>query len=107
MTGKERILLAITIIGFIVPNAMVIAWTAENGWDPGGYFEAWVGSLPSAQLTADLVIVFLAFLVMLEWEGRRKGMRLWWVPIPASLLIGICFGFPLFLLMRERAARPA
>jgi hypothetical protein len=37
-------------------------------------------------------------------------MRTWWIPIPASALVGLCFAVPLFLLMRERAVgerRPA
>jgi hypothetical protein len=39
-------------------------------------------------------------------------MRSWWVPVPASLLVGLCFAVPLFLLLRERqgsslAGRPA
>ena len=30
-------------------------------------------------------------------------MRSWWVLVPASLLVGLCFAVPLFLLLRERA----
>jgi putative Ca2+/H+ antiporter (TMEM165/GDT1 family) len=105
MTGRERILLALTVVGFAVPNAMVIAFVVQHGLDVGGYFEAWVESLPAAQLTLDLIIAFVAFALWSVWEGRRLGMRAWWVAIPASLLVGVCFGIPLFLLLRERAVR--
>ena len=102
MTTRERILLGLTAVGFLVPNTMVAVFLIENGVDVGGYAEEWFDSLPSAQLTADLVIAAVAFLLWAAWEGRRLGMRTWWVPIPASLFVGLCFGLPLFLLMRER-----
>ncbi len=105
MTARERALLAFTIVGFLVPNTMVIAFVVQNGVDIGGYFGHWAESLPAAQLAADLSISFLAFALWAAWEGRRLGMRTWWVPIPASALVGLCFGLPLFLLLRERAVR--
>jgi ABC-type transport system involved in cytochrome c biogenesis permease subunit len=105
VTGRERALLALTIVGFLVPNAMVITFVAEHGIDVGGYFREWVESLPAAQLAADVGIAFVAFALWAAWEGRRIGMRTWWLPIPASLLVGLCFGLPLFLLLRERSLR--
>jgi Terpene cyclase DEP1 len=105
VTTRERILLALTVVGFIVPNTMVIAFIAEHGLDACEYVEAWFDSLPAAQLAADLVIAFVAFAIWAAWEGRRLEMRSWWVPIPASLFVGLCFGLPLFLLLRERAVR--
>jgi hypothetical protein len=103
MSSRQRVLLALTILGFLVPNTMVVAYLVDSGGDVGGYLDHWFESLPAAQLLADLVIAFVAFGLWAAWEGRRLGMRTWWVPIPASLLVGLCFGLPLFLLLRERA----
>ena len=103
MTARERILLALTVVGFLVPNTMVAIFLIDHGLDLAGYFEHWFESLPAAQLVADLVIAFVAFALWSAWEGRRIGMRSWWVTIPASLLVGLCFALPLFLFMRERA----
>jgi hypothetical protein len=38
-----------------------------------------------------------------SWDGPRSGVRHWWMIIPASALVGICFGLPLYLYMREKA----
>jgi uncharacterized protein DUF2834 len=103
MTSRERALLGLTIVGFVVPNTMVIAFVIEHGLDVSGYFNDWVQTLPAAQLAADVSIAFLAFALWSAWEGRRIGMRTWWLPIPASALVGLCFALPLFLLLRERA----
>ena len=102
MTSLQRALLALTVVGFLVPNTMLAVFIAEHGVDPGGYLGEWFESLPAAQLAADVGIAFVAFALWAAWEGRRIGMSTWWVPIPASLLVGLCFALPLFLLLRER-----
>ena len=103
----ERLLLVLTVIGFIVPNVLLGIYLADEGLDVGGYFSLWTDSTPSTQLMLDLVIAALAFFVWAALEGPRSGIRRWWVVYPASLLVGLCFGLPLFLLMRERALRGA
>ena len=103
MTTRERILLGLSIVGFVVPNTMLAIYVIDHG--TGGYFDHWFDSLPAAQLAADLGIAAIAFLLWAAWEGRRLGMRTWWVPIPASAFVGLCFGLPLFLLLRERVVR--
>jgi putative Ca2+/H+ antiporter (TMEM165/GDT1 family) len=105
MTPRERVLLALTVVGFLVPNTMVTIFFVNHGIDLSGYFSHWEESLPAAQLAADVGISFLAFALWAAWEGRRIGMRTWWLPIPASALVGLCFALPLFLLLHERATR--
>jgi len=107
MTWRERTLLALAVVGFLVPNTMIAIFMIEHGVDVSAYFGDWVQSLPAAQLAADLGIAFIAFSLWAAWDGRRLGMRSWWVPIPASLLVGVCFAVPLFLFLRERAVGAA
>ena len=109
MITREKLLLALTVAGFLVPNAMVAVFVAEHGLDIGRYLGDWFETLPAAQLAADLTIVFLAFVAWASWDGPRSGVRRWWVTIPASLLVGVCFAVPLYLLLRERvtAAQPS
>jgi hypothetical protein len=103
----ERLLLILTIVGFIVPNVLLGIFIADEGFDVSGYFSLWTDSTPSTQLTLDLVIAGLAFFVWAAHDGPRAGIERWWLCIPASLLVGLCFGLPLYLLMRERAAAAA
>ncbi len=99
----ERWLLVLTVLGFVVPNVFVGAYLAGEGLDIGGYFSLWTASVPSTQLLLDLVIATSAFFIWAAVEGPRAEVKRWWLCIPASLLVGVCFGLPLFLLMRERA----
>lgn len=107
MRPREGILVALAILGFAIPNALSVAFVVEHGLDLSAYFAAWVASIPAAQLASDLTIAFIAFALWAAWEGRRLRMRSWWLPIPTSLFVGLCFSIPLFLLLRERTIRQA
>lgn len=100
---RERLLLVLTVLGFVVPNVCLVIFFADEGFDLSGYFSLWTASTPSTQLLLDLTIAALAFFVWAAVEGPRAKIKRWWVCIPATFLVGLCFGLPLFLLMRERA----
>ncbi len=102
---KERLLLALTAAGFVVPNVCLGIFFAEEGFDLSGYFSLWTASTPSTQLLLDLTIASLAFFAWAAVEGPRARIKRWWICFPATLLVGLCFGLPLFLLMRERTLR--
>jgi hypothetical protein len=101
-TTRTNVLLALTVIGFVVPNVMVGIYIADEGLDLGTYFSLWFDSTPSTQLVLDLAIVCAAFFTFAAFDGPRTGVRRWWWCIPATLLVGACFGVPLYLYMRER-----
>jgi hypothetical protein len=105
MNRRERILLTLTIVAFVVPNVMVVLFTVRHGLTIEGYLRHWGESLPAAQLAVDVGIIFVTFALWAAWEGKRLGIRSWSVTVPASLLVGVCFAVPLFLLLRERAVR--
>jgi hypothetical protein len=102
-SATERLLLVLTGIGFVVPNVCVGLFLADEGLDIGGYFSLWFASTPSTQLVLDLAIAAIAFFVWAAAEARRTPIPRWWLCIPATFLVGLCFGLPLFLWMRERA----
>jgi hypothetical protein len=107
MFTRIRLLELLALVGFLAPNTMVVVFFAEHGFDLGRYFGDWWATLPSAQLLVDLVICSVAFIGWSAWDGPREGVRAWWVTIPATLLVGICFAVPLYLLLRERTLHTA
>ncbi len=104
--SARRTLLILTVVGFVVPNVMLGFYIAQEGLDVAGYFSLWTDSTPSIQLVLDLAIACAALFTWAAVEGPRAGVRRWWLCIPAPLLVGLCFGLPLFLYMREKAMRP-
>ena len=91
------------VVGFVMPNTMVVVFLSEHGFVLGRYLGNWFGTLPSAQLIVDLAICGVAFVAWSAVDGPRSGVRRWWVTIPATLLVGLCFAIPLYLVLRERA----
>ncbi|HVY77110.1 MAG TPA: DUF2834 domain-containing protein [Solirubrobacterales bacterium] len=99
----ERLLLALMLVGLVVPDLCVALFLADEGLAIGGYFSLWFASVPSTQLVLDLLIASLALFVWAAAEARRTEIAGWWLCVPATLGVGLCFGLPLFLWMRERA----
>ncbi|HET8566665.1 MAG TPA: DUF2834 domain-containing protein [Solirubrobacterales bacterium] len=105
MNWRERALLILTVVGFLVPITMITLFFGHHGFTIAGAFRHW-GEAPLATLVAlDLSISFVAFALWAAWEGKRLEMRSWWVPVPAAIFVGLCFALPLFLLLRERTLR--
>jgi hypothetical protein len=104
MSPKARLLLALTVIGFVVPNVFVIVFIVREGLDLSQYFGGWFEVLPAAQITIDIFLAAVAFLIWTAWDGPRSGVTRWWLSIPATGLVGLCFGLPLYLYLRERNA---
>jgi hypothetical protein len=50
----------------------------------------------------DVIVSAIVLITFIVAEGRRILLRGIWLPICASLLVGVSLGLPLFLLMRER-----
>lgn len=107
MRGREWFLLVLAVLGFVIPNVMVGMFIVQEGGAPADFIAAVTASLPATQFTIDLLICCVAFLGWACWDHARSGVRWWWVAFPATFLVGLCFGIPLYLLMRERALRLA
>ena len=65
----ERLLLALTVLGFVVPNVLLGIFIAAHGLDLSGYFSLWTDSTPSTQLALDLGIARACLLRL----GRARG----------------------------------
>lgn len=53
-------------------------------------------------ITADILLLTLAVIVVMVIEARKHGVRFVWLYVAASLLTAISVTFPLFLIARER-----
>ncbi len=49
----------------------------------------------------DVIVSSLVLWVFVFAEGRRVGMQRLWLPVIASLVVGVSLGLPLFLYMRQ------
>jgi predicted membrane-bound spermidine synthase len=50
----------------------------------------------------DVVVSALVLFLFIATEGRRIALSLRWLPVIATLLVGVSLGLPLFLFFRQR-----
>jgi len=89
------------IVGLGVPYSQLVPWVSEHGLD----LKLLVIELFSTRIGAffglDVLISAVALLAFVAWEGRRRGMKMLWLPVVATCVVGVSCGLPLFLFMRE------
>lgn len=94
--------LLLAVWGAVHPMYWFVSFLAANGWDLGLMIDAWFVNASTTALTWDLTIsaVVLTVWVLAEVSVRRNWEAL--LAIPATFLIGVSCGFPLYLWFRSR-----
>lgn len=105
MGSRERLYLGLSILGLIVPPALLGVWIADNGFDLGGMLDAAVDNTVALAVLCDVSIASLVFWSWMADEAPKAGVSKWGWLIVANVLIGLCFALPYFLFRRERALR--
>lgn len=92
----------LAVAGAIVPYSQFVPWAAEHGWDARGFALELFSTRIGAFFGLDVLISAVVLLAFIGWEGRRAKMPGLWMPVAATLLVGVSCGLPLFLFLRER-----
>jgi hypothetical protein len=98
-----KILYAIlALAGAIVPYSQFVPWAMEHGLDARGFTTELFSTRIGAFFGLDVFIAALVLLAFIRWEGHRLKMTKLWMPMAATVLVGVSCGLPLFLFLRER-----
>ena len=98
----SRLYLFLCVLGFIIPYSQFIHFLMEQGPDFPLFFEQLFASRVSAFFGLDVVISTVILIAFILKEGTSLKMRYLWLPLAGTLCVGVSFGLPLFLFMRER-----
>ncbi|MEL6438233.1 MAG: DUF2834 domain-containing protein [Cyanobacteria bacterium J06621_8] len=103
---------AITAVGFVWTNYYLVQFTVASkgeftlnnflNFDIALFVEQIFANTASSFIGADITIAAVGGIIFLVSEARRLKMKLWGIYVLAIILVSFGFGFPLFLLMRER-----
>ena len=96
--------LVLCIVGTLLPYSQLVPFLREHGLDLRLFFEQLFATPISAFFGWDVIVSSLVLWVFVAVEGRRAGIKHLWLPIVASLTVGVSLGLPLFLYMREKVA---
>jgi len=102
MSPLRIVFLGLAVVGAVWPMAYFVAWFQANGWSPGGMITAWHANDATSGLVYDLTIAAAALTVWILAEAvpRRDWPAL--AAVPATFLIGVSCGLPLYLFLRSR-----
>ncbi|MGO4528549.1 DUF2834 domain-containing protein [Paenibacillus sp. 2TAF8] len=91
----------LSILGIIIPYMEFIPWISENGFNLMILLNEATENRISAFAWLDIIIAAIVLIGFILYEGKRIGVKHKWIPIIGTLTVGVSFGLPLFLLLRE------
>ena len=107
MTGREWIYAGLVALGVALPWYFNLQIIGAGGNLLLDFFTVPFESAVNASLLMDLLIAFAAFNVFLIASREAVGRGGFWLCLAVSWCVAFAAGFPLFLLLRERAMRNA
>ncbi len=99
----KRLYLALAVLGTVLPFTAYASWTANHGLDPLAFLAGPFVNGAGTMFALDLIVAAATALVFMAIEGRRLGVRPLWLPLGGTFLVGLSFGLPVFLYLRQRA----
>ncbi|MEO8657935.1 MAG: DUF2834 domain-containing protein [Bryobacteraceae bacterium] len=89
--------------GVALPLAQFVPWVSAHGLDMRLFLSDLFVNRISAFFGMDVIVSAIVLIVFIRAESRRLSMAGRWMPVAATLLVGVSFGLPLFLYLREAA----
>lgn len=105
MNLKARYL-ALCALGTVAPLSQLFPFIRDHGFDARLMVLELFSTRMGAFFAMDVFVSAIALIVFVSAESRRSGLRRAWLPVAATLCVGVSLGLPLFLYMRETAASP-
>ena len=97
----KHIYMVLCVLGMILPYSQLVPYVLESGFDTPAVISLLFANRISAFFALDLFVSAVTFLAFAWAEGKRLGMKEFWIPIAGTFLVGLSLGFPLFLYLRE------
>jgi hypothetical protein len=101
--NRKNIYLFLCVLGILLPYSQFIPWLVENGLNAPLLIHQLFANRISGFFAWDVLVSAVIVVGFIRSEGKRWGMPYLWIPILGVLTVGVSFGLPLFLFLRERA----
>ena len=94
--------LILCVLGTLLPLSQFIPWVVDNGLDVPLFFQELFSTKIGGFFGIDVIVSAIVLFVFVFSEGKRLKMTNLWLPIMATLSVGVSLGLPLFLYMRQK-----
>ncbi len=105
MTPLRLVYLGLAVWGAIHPMGYFIAWFQTNTWSIMDMVDAWHVNDATSGLVWDLTIAAVALTVFILAETLVRKNWIALLAIPATFMIGVSCGLPLYLFFRAAPVR--
>lgn len=99
----KTVYLLLAILGLILPYSQLIPFLFEHGFDIPLLLQQLFVNRISTFFGLD-VIVSAVVVIILAVSEKKTLKRYWYLPIIGTLTVGVSFGLPLLLYMREKGS---
>lgn len=86
-----------------MPYSQFLPWLLQHGLDMDLFMRELLATRVGSFFAFDVVVSALALLVFVFTERPAVRVRQVWLPVVATLVVGVSLGLPLFLYMRQRS----
>jgi hypothetical protein len=97
----KQIYFSLAILGLVLPYSQFLPFLREHGLDLRLMAEQLFANRISAFFGLDVIVSAVVLWIFLWVEGRRLRVGRLWLPLLASLTVGVSCALPLFLYLRE------
>ena len=98
----RHLYLALCVLGVVAPYSQLMPWLAQHGLQLGLFVRELFATRIGAFFGFDVLVSAIVFFVFVFAERAALRLRHVWLPIVATLAVGVSFGLPLFLHARAR-----
>src|SRR5215467_6222031 len=93
--------LILCAVGCILPYSQLLPWLFEHGLNLGLFCRELFANRISAFFALDVIVSAIALIWFIQSDGKRLRIRFLWLPTIGTLIVGVSFGLPLFLYLRQ------
>ena len=89
------------VLGLLLPYTQFVPWALEHGFNITLFCRELFANRISAFFAMDVIVSAIALIWFIQGEGKRLRLRALWLPTVGTLIVGVSFGLPLFLFLRQ------
>jgi hypothetical protein len=97
----KTLYLVLCTAGVLLPYWQFVPWVLQHGLNLTLFARELFANRISAFFGMDVLVSAVVLLAFTRIEGARLGIRRRWLVLVAVLIVGVSFGLPLFLYLRE------
>jgi Terpene cyclase DEP1 len=94
--------LGLCLLGIALPYWQLLPWVMEHGLNLALLCQELFATRIGAFFGLDVIVSAVVLFVFIFSEARRIALPPVWLPVVATLLVGVSLGLPLFLFLRQR-----